>query len=224
MNSTSRLPVPSPLLLRFLRSQSYSLGFLAPLHGCDAFAGSPVAFSRAQNLFCTTKKKSRNEARWLSTQCTRQTTSWQASYLSKGLLLSRSQRRASRSHLQAGFFSTSSPVRDASGNDSSRPRNLTWQERLWGATARRGAKPLKPDDLPAHEDPLDSNSMFNNRRTLTAKAALEPRLRCTEVDENGEVILVDGEFKKSELIAKVCPRRLYVLYIYMYIYYIYILK
>lgn len=39
---------------------------------------------------------------------------------------------------------------------------------------------------------------------MTSKAALEPRLRCTEVDENGEVILVDGEFKKSELIAKVC--------------------
>lgn len=38
---------------------------------------------------------------------------------------------------------------------------------------------------------------------MTAKAAAEPRLRCTEVDENGEVILVDGEFKKTELIAKV---------------------
>lgn len=45
--------------------------------------------------------------------------------------------------------------------------------------------------------------MFNSRRTLAAKAALEPRLRCTEVDENGKVILVDGEFKKTELIAKV---------------------
>lgn len=45
--------------------------------------------------------------------------------------------------------------------------------------------------------------MFNSRRTLAAKAALEPRLRCTEVDEHGKVILVDGEFKKSELIAKV---------------------
>ncbi|KAJ5010276.1 Mitochondrial inner membrane magnesium transporter [Colletotrichum sp. SAR 10_99] len=44
--------------------------------------------------------------------------------------------------------------------------------------------------------------MFNNRRILAAKAALEPRLRCTEVDETGEVILVDGEFKKTELIAK----------------------
>lgn len=36
-----------------------------------------------------------------------------------------------------------------------------------------------------------------------AKAAMDPRLRCTEVDENGNVVMVDGELKKSELIAKV---------------------
>jgi magnesium transporter len=34
------------------------------------------------------------------------------------------------------------------------------------------------------------------------KAANEPRLRCTEFDGNGNVTLVNGEFKKSELIAK----------------------
>jgi len=47
----------------------------------------------------------------------------------------------------------------------------------------------------------ESGSIFP-RRSLTAKAALDPRLRCTEVDGNGEVIMVDGELKKSELIAK----------------------
>lgn len=82
-------------------------------------------------------------------------------------------------------------------------REPTWQERLWGRPARKGAKPLKPDDLPSHVDFETGSSMFNSRRVLAAKAALEPRLRCTEVDENGKVILVDGEFKKSELIAKV---------------------
>lgn len=79
--------------------------------------------------------------------------------------------------------------------------SIPWQERLWGVGATKGSKPLKPDDLPNHDDG-DTNSMFNTRRTLTAKAALEPRLRCTEVDDSGDVILVDGEFKKSELIAK----------------------
>lgn len=36
-----------------------------------------------------------------------------------------------------------------------------------------------------------------------AKPVNELKLRCTEFDENGRVTLVNGEFKKSELIAKV---------------------
>ncbi|KAI9933859.1 magnesium ion transporter [Aspergillus wentii] len=43
---------------------------------------------------------------------------------------------------------------------------------------------------------------FNIGRGLTAKASNELRLRCTEFDSNGDVTLVNGEFKKSELIAK----------------------
>ncbi|KAL8732360.1 MAG: hypothetical protein Q9166_002758 [cf. Caloplaca sp. 2 TL-2023] len=39
-------------------------------------------------------------------------------------------------------------------------------------------------------------------RSKAGKAANELRLRCTEVNENGDVTLVNGEFKKSELIAK----------------------
>ena len=35
------------------------------------------------------------------------------------------------------------------------------------------------------------------------KMGNELRLRCTEFDENGNVTLVNGEFRKSELIAKV---------------------
>lgn len=68
---------------------------------------------------------------------------------------------------------------------------------------RNGASAVRPDDLASH-DRSDGPFVFNNRRTMAAKAALESRLRCTEVDENGKVILVDGEFKKTELIAKVC--------------------
>jgi hypothetical protein len=37
-----------------------------------------------------------------------------------------------------------------------------------------------------------------------AKAGNELKLRCTEFDKQGRVTLVSGEFKKSELIAKVC--------------------
>jgi hypothetical protein len=40
-------------------------------------------------------------------------------------------------------------------------------------------------------------------RALAAKASNELRLRCTEFDLNGNVTLMNGDFKKSELIAKV---------------------
>lgn len=78
----------------------------------------------------------------------------------------------------------------------------TWQEKLWGGPAKQN-QPLQPEDLPSRVDFESATSMFNTRRTLLAKASVEPRLRCTEVDESGKVILVDGEFKKTELIAKV---------------------
>jgi hypothetical protein len=45
--------------------------------------------------------------------------------------------------------------------------------------------------------------MFSLGRAVSAKAAAQPKLRCTELDENGNVVLASGEFKKSELIAKV---------------------
>ena len=46
--------------------------------------------------------------------------------------------------------------------------------------------------------------MFYLGRNISPKSANEAKLRCTEFDENGNVVLVNGEFKKSELIAKVC--------------------
>lgn len=46
-------------------------------------------------------------------------------------------------------------------------------------------------------------SMFSLGRHISAKAAAQPKLRCTELDENGNVSMASGEFKKSELIAKV---------------------
>lgn len=62
-------------------------------------------------------------------------------------------------------------------------------------------RPLKGVDV-AYDDGVDA-SMYTLGRTMSAKAANEQKLRCTEFDENGNVVLVNGEFKKSELIAKV---------------------
>ncbi|RDA90645.1 hypothetical protein CP533_6837 [Ophiocordyceps camponoti-saundersi (nom. inval.)] len=82
-------------------------------------------------------------------------------------------------------------------------KKTSWKDRLLlGASSGRrrgGVRALWKD---VDEFAPGGSSMFNSRRVLTAKAALEPMLRCTEVDENGKVILTDGEFKKTELIAK----------------------
>jgi magnesium transporter len=84
------------------------------------------------------------------------------------------------------------------GGDCNKP---TWQEWLFGPDPKKEGEPLKDGDIGVLlED--ESGSIFR-RRSLTAKAALDPRLRCTEVDGNGKVVMVDGELKKSELIAKV---------------------
>ncbi|KAL1843940.1 hypothetical protein VTJ49DRAFT_6883 [Mycothermus thermophilus] len=75
----------------------------------------------------------------------------------------------------------------------------TWQEWLFGSDSKKEAEHLKEEIRAQMQE--DSGSIFP-RRPLTSKAPLDPRLRCTEVDGNGKVIMVDGELKKSELIAR----------------------
>jgi magnesium transporter len=63
-------------------------------------------------------------------------------------------------------------------------------------------RPLKGVDAPYGDEGAEATA-YALGRTMSAKAANEQKLRCTEFDENGNVVLVNGEFKKSELIAKV---------------------
>ena len=81
----------------------------------------------------------------------------------------------------------------------------TWREKLLGSKARKRETLLEPGDLPvgpfANGQEGGEDSMFSLGRTIPAR---EPKLKCTELDENGNVVLVSSEFKKSELIAKVC--------------------
>ncbi|KAJ5249167.1 hypothetical protein N7468_000618 [Penicillium chermesinum] len=59
---------------------------------------------------------------------------------------------------------------------------------------QRGQSPGVSDD--------GGEGIFNIGRGLSAKASNELRIRCTEFDLNGDVTLVNGEFRKLELIAK----------------------
>jgi hypothetical protein len=66
-----------------------------------------------------------------------------------------------------------------------------------GLKGQTGARTL---DLP----PLASFLEDGQSPGRILKPTNEPRLRCTEFDEHGNVTVVNGEFKKTELIAKVC--------------------
>ncbi|KAL9609336.1 MAG: hypothetical protein Q9167_005881 [Letrouitia subvulpina] len=67
---------------------------------------------------------------------------------------------------------------------------------------RRAQSTLRVDDRPPFPGFLDEAAGTALGRSKAGKATNELKLRCTELNENGDVTLVNGEFKKSELIAK----------------------
>ncbi|KAK7917128.1 hypothetical protein PG985_010736 [Apiospora marii] len=196
--ATPRLPVPSRGLLRFLRLQTENLSFFSQNHG-QLGARSPGAFCAA-----------RKQLRPTRTGCAslgQQDARLQSSLVNLEQLLQKRTPRASPSPRtrQSTLFSTENGVRWGSSDQQSDPTacKQTWHEKLWGSRPRKPpASSLKPEDIPETDGEGENNSMFNKRRQLSSKAALEPRLRCTEVDENGDAVLVDSEFKKSELVAR----------------------
>ncbi|KAG8528734.1 uncharacterized protein KY384_006421 [Bacidia gigantensis] len=75
--------------------------------------------------------------------------------------------------------------------------------RLW----KRSGGSDDDGDITAHGLPplpsfLDDAAGTSLGRSKAGKASSELKLRCTEIDESGNVTTVNGEFKKSELIAK----------------------
>ncbi|THZ29321.1 cora-domain-containing protein [Aureobasidium pullulans] len=73
-----------------------------------------------------------------------------------------------------------------------------WQK-PWQARQKKTA-PLQPNDLPPLPRLLDDAGAASLGRIV--KPTNELRMRCTEFDGEGKVTLVNGAFKKSELIAK----------------------
>ncbi|EEP79672.1 conserved hypothetical protein [Uncinocarpus reesii 1704] len=83
-------------------------------------------------------------------------------------------------------------------------RTGNFLRRIFGLQVPQPRGHLNPDDLPpsgGFEEGQECNP-FTVGRKLALKTSNEPRLRCTEFDENGNVTLVSEEFKKSELIQK----------------------
>ena len=142
-------------------------------HGLSAPSPTLLRFLRSQLTAQHTSTLRRCQPHYLSNQCVRAFTTARQPSSSRAL-------------------STTSSLNDSWWRRL-RPRKQTKSQRWHNHNHDHDHPPL-----PGIVD--DSNALAGGR---TMKAGNELRLRCTEFDQNGNVTLVNGEFRKSELIAKV---------------------
>lgn len=174
----SFVSAPSSSLLRFLRSQSQDVCFFTPSSKSTV---CPLSSYRS------TRPLSRNHDA--------------DRYRSTTRSFATSQRR--RATVEASLFNLEC-LRQSPKQSYTRasPEYHTPLKRLWHLGTRTRASDLKPDDLPPLPSFLnDANSSILGRSKV-GKPSNAHILRCTEINENGDVTLVNGQFKKSELIAK----------------------
>jgi len=204
----STLHAPSSNLLKFLKSQSEDICFFShnPRPGFVFDHAAPRGPQLRHRIVTASPRPS---TRCLSTTIRRRATV-EAGFLNLDFFWPRSATLARQSQsTQPQRIQPSQRLYYADslvGHRNSSTGSKKWHQKLWGVTSVKGGRRIRPDDLPTplhgREDGGDS-SMFSLGRTISAKAAAQPKLRCTELDENGNVVLASGEFKKSELIAKV---------------------
>lgn len=192
---------PSLNLLRFLRSQSGSLFFTSNpantkvkatvLTPCDGWMNRRTAkykWMRLDQVPCAAKI----EASFIPV--------WPAVKISTLQKSSRSRNPFSK---KLETIRLNQPIYSSRGASLETIR--CWHHWFKKAAYQKW-KNTTPPPVTSFTDEGAEGNLFNLGRTLASKSLDEPRLRCTELDENGNVTLVNGEFRKSELIAKVgCP-------------------
>lgn len=195
---------PSASVLRFLRSQCEQACFFTPSTRATACTKSPYRDAKGtpgkaahaqpllrRNLVTSSRRQAYVESSLLNLDFLRPNFE-RASSCSAAL--------ANR-HSPARFgFPLENTISSRYASTDTRPQ---WR-RPWKDKWRTEKPALKSSDSLAPSFLDDASSTSLGRRKI-AKGANELKLRCTEFDENGNVNFMDGEFKKSELIAKVCP-------------------
>ncbi|KAL8699362.1 MAG: hypothetical protein Q9224_001446 [Gallowayella concinna] len=200
MNAASRshATVPSPRLLRFLRSQIEDSCFFSSNPPTDRRPSPSRKLCRhVHHNACSLASSTRS----FGTSRPRQATV-QSSFLSFDFLKHPPRQETNTARIPdttpvPGPFRNwgRSPIRHASTEEQPLLR------RLWGNGGKAPPVLKDGDSLPLPSLLDDANGALLGR-SKAGKAANELKLRCTEINENGDVTLVNGEFKKSELIAK----------------------
>ncbi|KAI9730144.1 MAG: magnesium ion transporter [Claussenomyces sp. TS43310] len=199
---------PSSTLLNFLRYQSEGPCFFSANPRNGAFTFDHAAPKACQPRSQQPVELSKPTARKISSSA-RGLTSLEAGFLNLDFLWPRAAkgyipqlqaqtRRDGRCYAMRRADDTFQSQRHASSD-------VGWWSRRLRPQKKQRQPALKPEDLPLgfnFRGEEGAESMFSLGRTVSGKAANELKLRCTEFDENGNVVLVNGEFKKSELIAK----------------------
>ncbi|KAL8972316.1 MAG: hypothetical protein Q9183_000622 [Haloplaca sp. 2 TL-2023] len=193
------VPVPSTNLLRFLRSKADDISFFSSNTRFDR--GQSALRPDQKQFFRRTSSCLPQPARPFTTSRPCKATV-ESSFLNLDFLRHppRPEELFTKNGAAVTSLSTTSrakrnPLRYTSTEDPSLLR------RWWGR--RRGAQPAtRAEELSPIPSFLDDGSGTSLARSMAGKPANELRLRCTEINENGDVTLVHGEFKKSELIAK----------------------
>lgn len=190
-------PVPSPAVLRFLKIQTESLRFFSAATSSTSSSSSPCSAQQAR-ISRSRKTSLQDDGRWHSRAPSGSTV---VAYSCRNRVLV--EGCASKRTLHNSCFSSvsRSSGQSLSSDSASSRRNIssTAPNRYWFYKEKPAVKPLQPDDLPPLAGFLDDNASLGR----VIKPTNELKLRCTEFDENGNVVLVNGEFKKSELISKV---------------------
>lgn len=201
-------PAPGPIVsapsfsvLRFLRHSEQAC-FFTGATACHSFScrGATLALGNiAHALPSATRQLATNSCRQISVE---------SSLLNLDFLRPCSERGSSKFSVLASrnppaLFGYPPENTSCSRYASTETRPL-WR-RPWKDKWRNERSALKSSDSPALPSFLDDAGSTNFGRRKAVKGGNELKLRCTEFDENGNVTFMDGEFKKSELIAKVCP-------------------
>jgi magnesium transporter len=177
------LSAPSASLLRFLRSQTGGSVTTSVCAYPKRLAGRGKAFSTESPKL---------------TGWTRSETPHNSATFDTGLCAS----TRGRPVVKATLSPPSVPVQLTSSRHAS-TKNRPFLRRLFDLKRNKAAD--YQSQTPPGSGFMDEGTegMFNIGRSLSAKASNELRIRCTEFDTNGDVTLVNGEFRKQELIAKV---------------------
>ena len=192
------LRAPSSSLLRFLRSQVDGVCFFTPL--TPLVSDGPCQQNFYKNLDPSVRGH-RSTTRTLSTTSRRHATV-EASLLNLDFLPRYDNFRllktssASRPGIVIQHQSQDSKCASRWVSSDSHSLFRKWLD--LGRSAKDRTTALRSSDLSL---PFLSDAGGSTLGRM--KATNELKLRCTEFDELGNVVVVDGEFKKSELIAKV---------------------